>query len=149
MTANARLARSIALILLVLVAAAGTCAAQTIRGTITGTVTDSTGAVVPAATVIVTHAGTGIDASAVSNQQGSYTIPLLPPGTYQASVELPGFKKYVRHGVVVEIAQTRRSSTPTRRRSGTSGCSASWAGTRWRTSATSERGALTSSAVTT
>ena len=86
--------------------------AQTIRGTITGTVTDSTHAVVPGATVTVTNSATGISSTAVSNQQGSYTIPLLSPGVYQASVELPGFKKYVRDGIVVEIAQTTRLDVP-------------------------------------
>ena len=58
--------------------------AQTIRGTLTGTVTDSSGAVVPGATVTATNGATGVADSAVTNQQGSYTLPLLPPGTYQA-----------------------------------------------------------------
>src|SRR5438552_11282670 len=88
--------------------AAGPALAQTIRGTITGTVTDSTGGVVPGATVTVTNTATGISSSAVTNQEGGYTIPLLPPGIYQAPSELPGFKKYVRNGIVVEIAQTTR-----------------------------------------
>jgi len=88
--------------------AAGPALAQTIRGTITGTVTDSTGGVVPGATVTVTNTATGISSSAVTNQEGGYTIPLLPPGIYQATSELPGFKKYVRNGIVVEIAQTTR-----------------------------------------
>src|SRR5437899_1219042 len=88
--------------------AAGPSLAQTIRGTITGTVTDSTGGVVPGATVTVTNTATGISSSAVTNQEGGYTIPLLPPGIYQATSELPGFKKYVRNGIVVEIAQTTR-----------------------------------------
>jgi hypothetical protein len=88
--------------------AAAPCAAQTIRGTLTGTVTDSSGAVVPGATVTVTNAATGVVDSAVTNQQGSYTFPLLSPGSYQAVVELPGFKRYVRGGLVIEIAQTTR-----------------------------------------
>src|SRR5256714_7478305 len=88
--------------------AAGPLAAQTIRGTLTGTVTDSSGAVVPGATVTVTNAATGIADSAVTNQQGSYTLPLLQPGTYQAVVDLPGFRRYVHSGIVIEIAQTTR-----------------------------------------
>ena len=87
---------------------AGPGLAQTIRGTITGTVTDSTGAVVPGVTVTVTHLATGIGSSGVTDHRGGYTIPLLAPGTYQASVEQSGFKKYVRGGVVVQIAQTTR-----------------------------------------
>ncbi len=82
--------------------------AQTIRGTSTGTVTDSTGAVVPGANVVMTNAATGVTTSAVSNQQGTYTIPLLQPGTYDVSVDLQGFKKYARSGVVIEVAQTTR-----------------------------------------
>src|SRR6266536_2221319 len=82
--------------------------AQTIRGTIAGAVTDSTGAAVPGITVTVTHSATGISTSARTSADGSYTIPLLQPGTYQASVEQTGFKKYLRGGIVVQIAQTTR-----------------------------------------
>src|SRR6267142_616870 len=81
-------------------------AAQTIRGTIMGTVTDSTGAAVPGITVTVTNPATGIGSSAQTNRDGTYTIPLLASGTYQAVVEQSGFKKYLRGGIVVQIAQT-------------------------------------------
>src|SRR6266540_90117 len=87
-------------------------AAQTIRGSMTGTVSDSTGAMVPGATVTVTEAATGIVTTAVTDQRGGYTLPLLSPGTYQVAVELQGFKKYVRNGIVVEIAQTTRLDIP-------------------------------------
>jgi hypothetical protein len=83
-------------------------AAQTIRGTITGTVTDSTGAVVPAVSVVVTAADTAIATTAVTGRDGSFTIPLLPPGTYAVKIEQQGFKTYLRDGVVVQIAQTTR-----------------------------------------
>ena len=83
-------------------------AAQTIRGTITGTVTDTTGAVLPAITVTVTQLDTGIQTSAQTTTQGRYTIPLLASGTYQATVEQQGFKKHLRTGIVVQIAQTTR-----------------------------------------
>jgi hypothetical protein len=105
------LVRSIRVTVMIFLAAAfiaATAVAQTIRGTITGAITDSTGAVVPGASATVTHVATGITATAVSNQQGSYTIPLLSPGEYQVAVELQGFKKYTRGGIVVEIAQTTR-----------------------------------------
>jgi hypothetical protein len=82
--------------------------AQTIRGTLTGSVTDTTGAVLPGAMVTVTNNATGIKETAVTNSQGSYTIPLLSSGTYRATVELQGFKKYLRDGIVVQIAQTTR-----------------------------------------
>jgi len=86
----------------------GAAHAQTIRGTITGTVTDSTGAAVASATVTVTNAATGISASTQTTREGTYTFPLLPPGTYQATIEETGFKKYVHGNVVVQIAQTTR-----------------------------------------
>jgi hypothetical protein len=82
--------------------------AQTIRGTITGTVSDTTGGVVPGVTVTVTHRSTGITATAVTARDGSFTIPLLPPGVYDAGVEQQGFKKYVREGITVQIAQSTR-----------------------------------------
>src|SRR6266545_4371901 len=87
-------------------------AAQTIRGTITGTVTDSTGAAVPGVTVTVTNTATGIGSSAISGGDGFYTIPLLSPATYQATVEQSGFKKYLRSGITVQIAQTTRLDIP-------------------------------------
>ncbi len=82
--------------------------AQTIRGTVTGTVTDSSGAVVVGATVALNNRNTGIAASAQTDRDGTFTIPLLPPGNYDASVEQTGFKKYLRQGISVQIAQTTR-----------------------------------------
>jgi hypothetical protein len=86
--------------------------AQTIRGALTGTVTDSTGALVPGATVTVTNTATGIADSTVSNAQGTYTFPLVQPGTYTIGAELQGFKRYVRDGILVEVAQTTRVDIP-------------------------------------
>jgi hypothetical protein len=103
-----RSARLLAFLAVAAGLSAGPGLAQTIRGTITGTVTDSTGAVVPGVTVTVTHLATGIASSGVTDHRGGYTIPLLAPGTYQAAVEQSGFKKYVRAGVAVQIAQTTR-----------------------------------------
>jgi len=98
---------------IVLVLATATLtSAQTIRGTITGTITDSSGSVVPGATVVVTNTATGVATSALSSAQGTYTIPLLQPGTYDLAVDLQGFKKYSRTGIVIEIAQTTRLDIP-------------------------------------
>src|SRR5690349_1054542 len=105
-TKTSWLARAIAVAMLV--GTASYANAQTIRGTITGTVTDPTGAVLPAITVTVTQLETGIQTSAQTTTQGRYTIPLLASGTYQAAVEQQGFKKHVRTGIVVQIAQTTR-----------------------------------------
>ena len=70
--------------------------AQSDRGTITGTVSDATSAVIPGASVVVTNAETGAKYETVSTETGNYTLTQVPPGVYQLSVELPGFKKYVR-----------------------------------------------------
>src|SRR6266542_2562545 len=101
-------AAAVATVLLAASVTASPIAAQTIRGTITGTITDSTGAVLPGASVTVTNTATSIATNVVTDARGSYTIPLLMPGTYQVMIEQPGFKKTVRGGVIVEIAQTTR-----------------------------------------
>jgi hypothetical protein len=62
--------------------------------------------------VTATNSATGIGSSAVTNQQGTYTIPLLQPGSYEVAIEQTGFKKYLRKGINVEIAQTSRLDIP-------------------------------------
>src|SRR5687767_3248509 len=75
---------------------AGAAAAQDSRGTITGTVRDSSKAVVPGATVTITSAAMGNVVTAVTNESGYFEVPYLIAGTYKVTVELQGFKKYVR-----------------------------------------------------
>src|SRR5947209_6117474 len=82
--------------------------AQTDRGTITGTVSDATGAVIPGATVEAKNTATGTVFTAGSSETGNYTLPQLPAGTYEISVTLPGFKKYVRPAVTIAATQTVR-----------------------------------------
>jgi len=67
-------------------------AAQAVTGTILGTVTDTSGAAVPGATVTLTNQGTGLTRSIVTDQAGEYTAPSLPTGKYKIVAELPGFK---------------------------------------------------------
>jgi len=74
--------------------------AQTITGSIAGDVTDSSGAVVPNATVTVENA-TGVKRTATSSGSGSYKIPELPIGTYKVSAAAEGFKTVVRNADVV------------------------------------------------
>src|SRR5579864_173743 len=59
---------------------------------IVGQVTDSTQAGVPGATVTVTNAGTSAQRVATTDAQGAFSIPNLPPATYQIRVEKPGFQ---------------------------------------------------------
>lgn len=77
--------------------------AQDPRGTVLGRVTDSTGAVVPAAEVRITNDNTGVSAIAKTNDSGNYVLPYLPAGMYTLNCQLQGFKKWVRQGVQVRI----------------------------------------------
>src|SRR5437870_13182831 len=61
--------------------------AQTQTAQVTGTVTDQTGAVIPAASIAVTQAETGLKRQSESNALGIYTVPLLPPGNYRITVQ--------------------------------------------------------------
>ncbi|HMX25623.1 MAG TPA: carboxypeptidase-like regulatory domain-containing protein, partial [Blastocatellia bacterium] len=77
--------------------------AQEARGTIGGTVRDASKAVVPGATVKVTDTARGTVTSTVTNEAGLYQAPYLLPGTYQVTVEVTGFKKYIREGIVLQV----------------------------------------------
>src|SRR5262245_16833287 len=68
-------------------------AAQFERSTISGTVTDQQGAVVPGATVTATFQQTNQPRSVVTDASGFFTMPSLTPGLYDITVELEGFKK--------------------------------------------------------
>src|SRR5919202_635601 len=60
---------------------------QSSNGSISGTITDDSGAALPGVTVSATNIATGIERNAVTNQTGHYEIALLPPGTYNVSAE--------------------------------------------------------------
>jgi hypothetical protein len=80
---------------------------QSDRGTITGTVTDPTGAVIAGATVTATNIETAVSTQTKTTSAGDYTIPLLFAGRYDVTVEHPGLKKFVQT-VVLEVGQTIR-----------------------------------------
>lgn len=82
--------------------------AQAVSGTILGTVTDASGAVVPGATVTVTHTGRGFSRSVVTNTHGEYNAPSMPTGTYTVAAELTGFKTVSKTNVVVGVDQKVR-----------------------------------------
>ena len=79
---------------------------QTITATVSGVVTDQTGAVVPNAKVIFTSTGTGQAKTATTDGEGRYTAPFLQPGEYKVTVEASGFARTVRSGINLEVAQT-------------------------------------------
>src|SRR5919204_409860 len=92
---------------LVLVALAIPSFAQRITASIRGTVTDTTGAVVPGASVTVNNEETGFSRSTVTNGAGAYSFGELPIGTYTIEVSLSGFKSVVRRGIVLNVADVR------------------------------------------
>lgn len=82
--------------------------AQSDRGTITGAVSDPTGAVIASAQLEVRNLDTGAVYQSLSSRTGNYSFSELPAGTYQISVAAPGFKTVIRTGLVVAVAQTLR-----------------------------------------
>jgi hypothetical protein len=76
---------------------------QESKGTILGRITDSSGLVVPAATIHVIDKATTLNTRSVSNADGNYVVPFLVPGTYTITVEKTGFKKFVRDGIILNI----------------------------------------------
>src|SRR5438094_5862556 len=82
--------------------------AQTDRGTITGTVSDATGAVIPGATIEAKNVATGAVYQAGSSETGNYTLAQLPAGTYEVSAALPGFKRFRRTGIAIQVAKVVR-----------------------------------------
>jgi hypothetical protein len=96
------------IILAFVLLAAVTLSAQTFRGTILGTVTDPSGAVVAGAKVTVKNAGTGLERTTETSADGSYALPELPIGTYTVTVTLVGFQTFETTGVAVDIAGERR-----------------------------------------
>lgn len=105
---RARAARALFLALCILACSAADARAQSDTGRIEGTVTDVNGAVVPGATVTATNAETSIGTSATADGNGFYSLPALKAGTYNLDVTAPGFKKYVKPGVVLTVNQVAR-----------------------------------------
>ena len=75
---------------------------------LTGTVRDSSGAVLPKASVSLTNAATGSIRSVVTNSDGEYLAAALPPGRYDITVTAQGFKKYQARDVTLRVAQNAR-----------------------------------------
>ena len=76
--------------------------AQT-AATITGTVADSTGAVVPGAQITITNAGTGQSRTLQTNNVGRYYAPVLNPGSYQVEASSAGFQAVVHSGITLTV----------------------------------------------
>jgi hypothetical protein len=83
--------------------------AQINRGSITGIVTDQSGAVIANASVSVTNQGTGVTAHITTNSSGVYSFSFLDPASYKLVVVADGFKQYSRAGIVVAVGETIRA----------------------------------------
>lgn len=95
-------------VLLVLLAFSGPVSAQVTTATIFGTVTDSTGAVVPNISVLATNTGTNLSREASTDESGQYSIRFLPVGTYRVEVNASGFKKFQQTGILLELNRNAR-----------------------------------------
>ncbi len=102
-----RLRGGLAALCLAMVAAASPAGAQTGLATITGIVTDNSGASVPGVTVTATNQATNVDYTGVTTDAGAYVITGAPIGNYVIKVEFPGFKS-VQSTVTLSAAQTAR-----------------------------------------
>jgi Carboxypeptidase regulatory-like domain len=103
MRARVRLAGVLAACILVtlVVLGSGSTSAQSLYGTLVGTVTDASGLAVPGAAVTVTQSETNQSRETTTTDTGSYNIPNLAPGTYRVDVTLAGFQPFSARGVVV------------------------------------------------
>ncbi len=97
--------RNLALFVLIAACLVLPSSAQTTAGLVTGTITDSSGAVVPSATISVTNQGTGQTRATTTDSSGTYVIPQLLPGVYTLTVTGPGFGKEERTNVQLQVNQ--------------------------------------------
>ncbi|HTE89529.1 MAG TPA: carboxypeptidase regulatory-like domain-containing protein, partial [Terriglobales bacterium] len=77
--------------------------AQVAGGTVSGTVTDSHGRVIPNAQISITNVDTGVNRALTTNDEGFYTAPNLLPGNYELKFSAPGFKTEVRKGIALTV----------------------------------------------
>src|SRR5437667_9001454 len=92
-------------VFLVLILSILTCGNMWAQATaqISGAVRDQSGAVLPGAQVTATQTDTAVSRTTISNEAGYYVLPNLPLGPYRLQVALPGFRTYVRTGIVLEV----------------------------------------------
>jgi hypothetical protein len=88
----------------------GVCAiylfAQAPTAELAGTVRDVTGAIIAGAAVTIVNEETGIKRGVTTDERGSYTVPLLPPGYYRTSIQRTGFRSVERKGLVLHVNET-------------------------------------------
>src|SRR5579871_5606804 len=99
-----RIAASVLALTLVLFAGVPFASAQS-NGSIKGVVKDPSGAILPGATVVLVNKATQQSVQTITAEAGTYTFAFLTPGDYSLTVEMPGFKKYLRDNLTVNVAQ--------------------------------------------
>ncbi len=93
--------------------------AQTFEAQLTGTIRDSSGAVVPKAQITATNTATAVSYSTISNEAGEYRFATLIPGQYRVACSVPGFKRFEESAVTLQVNQvysldvTLQPGTPT------------------------------------
>ena len=103
-----RLLSAAALVLAAFASASTPLRAQSVSGTILGTVTDASGAVVSGAKVIVTNEGTGLTREVMSDSNGDFVVPSIPTGRYTVVVEMAGFKTLALSNIDLGVDQRAR-----------------------------------------
>ena len=99
--------RSFLVLTALIAGVSGPAAAQTVTGTIQGTVTDTSGGVLPGVTVTLTQVETGSERAIVTNAEGIYRAPFLQVGRYSVKAELTGFGPVIRQNIDVRLNDTR------------------------------------------
>ena len=97
--------RTVSLASLLCVCAVVSVSAQVTTGAIFGTVKDSSGAMLPAATVIALNEETGISRTTQSDSAGRFQVPSLSPGRYKVSASMAGFQTIVRSGIDLTVGR--------------------------------------------
>src|ERR1700674_3138307 len=90
----------------------GAASAQESRGSLTGKVSDQNGAVLPGATVVIKNIETNAASTSTTNDEGSYTFPLLQPGNYSLTVTATGFTQATREGIQISVSEKRTLDVP-------------------------------------
>ena len=104
-TGRARIAASVFILLAIAVLDSGQAYAQVAGATLSGTVTDQSGAVVPQAAVSVKNVETGITRTTTASTAGFYSVPNLLPGTYEVKTSAQGFSSGLKTGVTLTVGQ--------------------------------------------
>src|ERR1700745_2562957 len=96
---------SVSVAVLVLVVGSGTVWAQA-TAQISGSVQDSSGAVLPGAEITATQTETGVSRMTITNETGHYVLSNLPVGPYKLEASLPGFRTFAQTGIVLQVGTT-------------------------------------------